>query len=167
MASTTNNNWQTPDDTDLVKDGALSIRTLGNDIDTSVGKGLLAWQSWAPTLSGGWTNGTGTWDAKYCQIGKTILVSGKFTIGNGNTNAGLTCSLPVTARTNVMSGSKVRIVTATTYYGFTYLNSTTTFQIYVDRVDATYATAAAVGGGVPAAFSAGHILDFQFTYEAA
>lgn len=36
MATTTNFGWETPDDTDLVKDGALSIRTLGNAIDTSM-----------------------------------------------------------------------------------------------------------------------------------
>lgn len=36
MASTTNFNWTTPDDTDLVKDGAAAIRTLGSAIDTSL-----------------------------------------------------------------------------------------------------------------------------------
>ncbi len=36
MANTTNYNWETPDDTDLVKDGALAIRTLGSAIDTTV-----------------------------------------------------------------------------------------------------------------------------------
>lgn len=36
MASTTSFNWETPDDTDLVKDGAAAIRTLGNSIDTSM-----------------------------------------------------------------------------------------------------------------------------------
>ena len=35
MPSTTNFNWTTPADTDLVKDGAAAIRTLGNGIDTS------------------------------------------------------------------------------------------------------------------------------------
>lgn len=35
MASTTNFNWSTPDDTSLVKDGAAAIRTLGSSIDTS------------------------------------------------------------------------------------------------------------------------------------
>ena len=35
MATTTNFNWSTPNDTDLVKDGAAAIRTLGNSIDTS------------------------------------------------------------------------------------------------------------------------------------
>jgi len=36
MATTTNFGWETPDDTDLVKDGALAMRTLGNAIDTSL-----------------------------------------------------------------------------------------------------------------------------------
>jgi hypothetical protein len=36
MATTTNYGWTTPDDTALVKDGALAIRTLGSAIDTSV-----------------------------------------------------------------------------------------------------------------------------------
>jgi hypothetical protein len=35
MATTTNYSWTTPDDTDLVKDGAAAIRTLGSSIDTT------------------------------------------------------------------------------------------------------------------------------------
>lgn len=35
MATTTNFGWETPDDTDYVKDGAAAMRTLGNSIDTS------------------------------------------------------------------------------------------------------------------------------------
>jgi hypothetical protein len=35
MATTTNYNWSTPDDTSLVKDGAAAIRTLGSSIDTT------------------------------------------------------------------------------------------------------------------------------------
>ena len=36
MANTTNFGWETPDDTDLVKDGAAAMRTLGGAIDTSL-----------------------------------------------------------------------------------------------------------------------------------
>jgi hypothetical protein len=36
MATTTNYSWTTPDDTALVKDGALAIRTLGSSVDTTV-----------------------------------------------------------------------------------------------------------------------------------
>jgi hypothetical protein len=35
MATTTNYGWETPDDTDLVKDGAAAIRTLGSSVDTT------------------------------------------------------------------------------------------------------------------------------------
>jgi len=35
MATTSNYGWTIPDDTDLVKNGALAIRTLGNAIDTT------------------------------------------------------------------------------------------------------------------------------------
>jgi hypothetical protein len=40
MATTTNYGWDTPDDTDLVKDGALAMRDLGGDIDTTLGTAL-------------------------------------------------------------------------------------------------------------------------------
>jgi hypothetical protein len=36
MATTTNYGWTTPDNTDLVKDGASAIRTLGSSIDTTL-----------------------------------------------------------------------------------------------------------------------------------
>jgi hypothetical protein len=36
MPTTTNFGWTTPADTDLVKDGAAAIRTLGSSIDTSL-----------------------------------------------------------------------------------------------------------------------------------
>ena len=35
MATTTNYGWTTPNDTDLVKDGASAIRTLGSSVDTT------------------------------------------------------------------------------------------------------------------------------------
>ena len=45
MATTTNYGWDTPDDTDLVKDGALAMRDLGQDIDTSMQAALLGKRS--------------------------------------------------------------------------------------------------------------------------
>lgn len=70
MATTTNFGWTTPNDTDLVKDGAAAIRTLGSAIDTSLvdlkggttGQNLtkasgtdmdFAWAT--PAAGGGWT----------------------------------------------------------------------------------------------------------------
>jgi hypothetical protein len=40
MATTTNYGWTTPDDTDLVKNGADAIRVLGSAIDTSMNTAL-------------------------------------------------------------------------------------------------------------------------------
>jgi hypothetical protein len=40
MATTTNYGWTTPDDTDLVKNGADAIRVLGSSIDTSMNTAL-------------------------------------------------------------------------------------------------------------------------------
>ena len=40
MSNTTNYGWNIPDNTDLVKDGALAIRTLGSAIDTSMNTAL-------------------------------------------------------------------------------------------------------------------------------
>lgn len=38
MANSPYYGWEEPDDSDYVKDGALAMRTLGNDIDTTVNK---------------------------------------------------------------------------------------------------------------------------------
>lgn len=40
MATTTNYGWETPDDTDLVKDGALAMRTGFDDVDSTLGTAL-------------------------------------------------------------------------------------------------------------------------------
>lgn len=38
MATTTNFGWTTPDDTDLVKNGASAIRSLGSAVDSALGQ---------------------------------------------------------------------------------------------------------------------------------
>lgn len=42
MATTTNFNWTTPDDTALVKNGASAIRTLGSSADSTVQDQVIA-----------------------------------------------------------------------------------------------------------------------------
>jgi hypothetical protein len=49
MATTTNYGWTTPNDTDLVKDGASAIRTLGSSVDSTVFTGLTQATSNAQT----------------------------------------------------------------------------------------------------------------------
>lgn len=65
MPTTTNFGWTTPADTDLVKDGASAIRTLGNGIDTSLldlkggTTGQFLSKNSNTDLDYTWTNATG------------------------------------------------------------------------------------------------------------
>ena len=65
MATTTNYGWDTPDDTDLVKDGAAAIRTLGSSVDTTTKNlnpqtttGALAYRSATANINTALTIGT-------------------------------------------------------------------------------------------------------------
>jgi hypothetical protein len=170
MATTTNNGWETPDDTDLVKDGALAMRTLGQEIDTSVGEGLLAWKSYAPTLSSGWLNGNGTYDAKYCKIGKTVHWRVTFTVGSTTTKgSGMVMSLPVTAAaTNSAVSAQGFLVTGSTRYVASVLyNSTSTINIGTSVASATYTTFNSMTATTPFTWATNDIVILAGTYEAA
>lgn len=172
MATVTpNNNWPVPTSTDFVKDGATAIESLGDAIDASVGTGLLAWTSWAPTLSGGWLNGNGTWTAVYSQVGKVVNVYGLFTVGTTTTKGlGMTVSLPVTGKASRLNS--VFPIRSNQGAGSSLLGrmtSTTSFTVEAQDASGTY-----VGGGVaingasvPQAWVTGQTISFLFTYEAA
>ena len=170
---TTNNSWDYPTSTDLVKDGAAAIQTLATDIDTSTGKGLIAWQTWAPTLSGGWANGNGVWEAYYCQIGKTVHVDANFTIGTTTTKGStMTISMPVTAKrpgTNVrrIIGSMIGYISGGFYPMLPYQNTTTSFTAYNISASGSFAQAASVSSTTPATWATGDSFHFSLTYEAA
>lgn len=174
MATTTNNGWETPDDTDLVKDGALAMRTLGNAIDTSVGKGLLAWQSYAPNLANGWANGNGTWTAEYCQIGKTVHARGTFTFGSTTTKSvnRMRITLPTTVATNARITTTVPLSNVTcggaanlTIWG--NVGAGDYLEMSVLGTAVTYATRGDVTSSLPGVWQTGDILRFTVTYEAA
>jgi hypothetical protein len=111
MASTTNFNWSTPDDTALVKDGAAAIRTLGSSIDTSFVdlKGGTTGQVLAKAsntdLDFSWVaqdDSNAIQNALLTTTGDTIYASGASTparLGIGSTGQVLTVSggLPVWA----------------------------------------------------------------------
>lgn len=106
MATTTNNGWSMPDNTSLVRNGAADIRSLGQAIDTSLGK--VAYTSFTPTITGtssGWTLGTGaSATGKWVQIGNTVFVDGIITLGtspSAGANA-FAIALPVNANANTI-----------------------------------------------------------------
>jgi hypothetical protein len=102
MATTTNFGWVTPDNTDLVKDGASAIRTLGSSIDSSMGelKGgttgqVLAKASnadmdfvWSADAAGMTNPMTTTGDTIYSSSGSTPARLGVGTTGQVLTVAG-------------------------------------------------------------------------------
>lgn len=173
MATTTNNGWTIPAITDYVKDGYAAIDTLGQAIDTSIGTGLLAWQTWAPTLSGGWANGNGTWDAKYCKIGKTVHVQALFTVGS-TTTKGTQCfvSLPFTASslTRFIHGinyCKVAGATVNQAMLTTIPASTTTVEVQTMGASGTYLFHTQITALIPATWATNDQILIAFTYEAA
>lgn len=102
MATTPNFNWSTPDNTGLVKNGALDIRTLGNSIDASMAelKGGTTGQVLSKTSN---TDMDFTWvaqddsnaiqNALLTTTGDTIYASGASTparLGIGSTGQVLT-----------------------------------------------------------------------------
>jgi hypothetical protein len=65
MALSPNYNWSEPDNSSLVKDGALAMRTLGDAIDTSV------------------------WNVGYGQAGKNKIINGDFGVWQRGTSAAI------------------------------------------------------------------------------
>lgn len=168
MATTTNNGWTIPGSTDLVKNGYAAIDTLGNAIDTSIGTGLLAWQSYTPTLSGGWSAGNGTFDARYVKLGKTVIVSFVFTLGSTTTKGtNFTFSLPVNARATLQSFTPAYLYRGVGQYGSVSVASTTTANIVVMNTSATYLNGDLISSTIPGTWVTNDFIKTQFIYEAA
>ena len=167
MATTTNNGWLTPDDTAFVYQGAQAIRTLGQAIDTSVGTGLLAWTTWAPTLSGGWLNGNGVWSAYYALLGKTVFVQMQFTIGSTTTKGTtMTCSLPLTAkRANKQCFNPMARIGGSIFNLMAEFVSTTTFTTFYDT--GTNGQAGSITSTQPGTWATNDTIQYNFTYETA
>ena len=86
MASTSAFGWETPDDTDLVKDGAAAIRTLGNSIDTSMSElkggttGQVLSKTSATDMDFTWVAQTSIPDSYGFTAGKNKIINGDFAI---------------------------------------------------------------------------------------
>jgi len=169
--TTTNNGWDYPTSTDYVKDGATAIQTLATDIDTSVGTGLLAWQSWTPTLSNGWLNGNGVWTAKYAKLGKIVIATGYFVVGSTTTKGtNLDVNLPVTAAT-ATNINGISWCGTTSSSGFSPLFvrpiSTSGVNLFAQNSAGTYVAAGSVTATAPITWATNSVLSFTFIYEAA
>jgi hypothetical protein len=93
MATTTNYSWTTPNDTDLVKDGAAAIRTLGSAIDSTVFTGLTQATS---------NNQTGT--------SYTLVLSDAGKIIDMNNASAITLTVPLSSTVNFPVGTRIDLV---------------------------------------------------------
>jgi hypothetical protein len=157
-------------------EGMFSVTTDNDQVDYYNGSDWVpalpvgAWQSWAPTLSSGWLNGNGTYDAKYCQIGKIVHWRVAFTVGSTTTKgSGMVMSLPVTAAaTNSPVSAQGFLVTgATRYIASVLTNNTTSVNIGTTVASATYATWNTMTSTTPFTWGTGDLVVVAGTYEAA
>jgi hypothetical protein len=170
MATTTNNGWVTPDDTDLVKDGAAAIRSLGSAIDTSVGTGLLAWTSYTPTFTN-FTLGNGTITySKYVQLGKIVFLEVGVNLGSTSAVTGrIGISLPVNSVSlpNRAQGTVALSAGASSGLGSLAFDGGTKVDLYALNAAGTYLANANISATVPGTWASGSFFNFRTFYEAA
>lgn len=135
MATTTNYGWETPDDTDLVKDGAAAIRTLGNSVDTTT-KALNPQTTLGDLAYRSATSNTNT----RLAIGSTGQV---LTVASG---------VPSWA-TPAGSGGVDLLSTTTLSSSSTTINIATTYKTLVIVGDSIYGSAENTSGGVSCRFN--------------
>jgi hypothetical protein len=171
MATTTPlNGWPVPTSTDYVKDGATAIEALGDAIDTSVGEGLLAWQSYTPTFTN-FTLGNGTINrAEYAHLGKLVFLEVVVTLGSTSAVSGrIGVSLPVTAQTapNLTNATCQLNAGAVSGVGSMALALTTRLDLYAIVATTTTLTNGNISATVPGTWANGSTFSFKTFYEAA
>ena len=137
-------------DSDNIAEGGVVPNSLVDGTGTS-----WAWQSFTPTNSG-LTLGNGTEEARYTQIGKTVIFRYQLTFGSTTSISGtLLVGLPVTANaaysnTNLSMGTAIyNDATGNDAIGSVISNSTTVVQPACHYTDTTAAREVAITSTTP------------------
>lgn len=126
---------------------------------------LNAWTGYTPTLTSV-TAGNGTYAFTYIQIGKTVHVRGRFTLGSTSAVTGsISISLPVNA-TGVFVGSATMRAGGADYPAFVG-NSSTAVTLGAVGAAGTYANRVTTSATVPGTWTTGDFFSISLTYEAA
>jgi len=194
MATTTPNfGWAVPTSSDLVKNGAVAIETLGDSIDASLvdlkggttGQVLAkasntdmdftwatssvgSWTAWTATL-GNITLGNGTVVARYQQIGKTVNFRFNLTLGSTTSITGNAhFFLPVTPSYDTPCTTIVRDDGVAFYptVGMVFASGGYC-DVTVGNASGTYVTQTAVTGSVPVTLATADKIYVSGTYEVA
>jgi len=140
MATTTNFDWATPDDTDLVKDGASAIRTLGSSIDTSMA-GLLGGTTGQTLSKASATDMDFAWADAPSSGGMTLLNSGSTSMSGSATKTISSISGSYNELWIYMYGVTNSVTNSTVYMN---VNSDSTSGVYPNT--AWWATPGVSGG---------------------
>lgn len=188
MATTTNFGWETPDDTDLVKDGAAAIRTALGGVDTSFvdlkggTTGLVltkasntdldfsytgAWTSYTPTVAN-FVKGNGTETARFCRIGNTVHLYYLFVFGSTSSLSGRPeISLPVNqSQNNVLTPIRILDNGTAAYFGMATLAGNTAF-LELQATSGLYSVQSFPSSTLPFVWTTNDQFAFQATYEVA
>ena len=129
--------------------------------------GVSGWTAYTPTPTNV-TTGNGTYDFAYYQIGKTVFVRGRFTLGTTSAVSGaVTFSLPVTAAGTVNYGSAILRAAATDYVGIATTPTTTTVLLSTSGAAGTYTNRVNTSATIPATWVSADIMSFNISYQAA
>lgn len=120
------------------------------------------------------TLGNGTLVSQYIQIGKTVHVFFKFTLGSTSSmGSSPQFTLPVTA-SSTFGVTDQRIGTVwvedsgtASYFGWGQIISTTVIRMVIGNAAGTYLTNSGISSTVPMTWTTGDIIMITFTYEAA
>jgi hypothetical protein len=150
--------------------GAITATTVNATTDLQFNGSSItgAWQTWAPTLSGGWLNGNGVWTARYNQIGKTVNFLAIFIVGSTTTKgAGIAVSLPVTAQSSSGFMANAYFTQGVTRITAFPLANATSCVLGVSVATTSYSSYGAASATVPFTWATGDGIYFFGTYEAA
>ena len=132
-----------------------------------------AWENYTPSMVG-WTQGNGTFYARYCQIQKMVTFEMTFTVGSTSSTAALgpIFGLPIGARTGNgagfgFSGMGVDVSVGSRSPLRAWTISTSSFYPVLTNTTTTYGDTTYISSTTPFTWATGDLLYMTGTYEAA